>query len=127
MKLDVLKRFAIDLANLSHCKRLKVGCIIFPPDFSAIYSIGYNGPPSGLPNDNCYAIPGECGCVHAEANALIKLGNVKDAIMLATTAPCIHCAGLIVNSKKIEVVWYIHEYRISHSILLEGGVDCDRI
>ncbi len=109
-KMKVFADFAENLAALSNCKRATAGCIIFPRDITAVYSIGYNGPPAGLPNDGCTGVRMQCGCVHAEANALIKLGHVTDALLLTTRAPCIHCAGLIINSRKISEVYWAQPY-----------------
>ena len=115
-KMKKFMDFAKSLAELSHCKRATAGCVICPMDFSQVYAIGYNGPPSGLPNDGCTNKPKECGCIHAEANALIKLGDIHDALLLTTRAPCFHCAGLIINSKKISQVHYIQPYTDSRGI-----------
>lgn len=101
----------MDLAQLSTCKRAKVGCVVVPDDLSMVYSIGYNGPPAGEPNDSCTGEQGRCGCVHAEANAVVKLGPVTEAVLVCTTAPCLACAGLIVNCRKIHCVVYGLAYR----------------
>ncbi len=126
-KLEVFTAFAESLAKLSTCKRAAVGCVIVPADYSAVYAIGYNGQPSGEPHDACLRdLPGQCGCVHAEANALVKLGDVRDATLISTTAPCLACAGLIINSKKIERVLYRSTYRTSAGMLLleRQGIPC---
>lgn len=105
-KLAAFKNFALALGKLSHCKKREVGCIIFPHDYHQIFSIGYNGPPAGLPNDMCTMLD-FCGCIHAEANALLKLNEVHDkAVLLCTLAPCVRCAGLIINSRRIDTVLY---------------------
>jgi deoxycytidylate deaminase len=110
-KLEVFTSLAERLATLSTCKRYSVGCVIVPEDLTSVYAIGYNGPPSGEPNDSCLGVTGGCGCLHAEANAMTKLGQVRDALLICTVAPCWQCAGLILNSKKIGRVKYVHEYR----------------
>jgi len=107
----VFTEFAERLASLSTCKRNQVGCVIIPTDFSAIFAIGYNGPPSGEPNDACIDSPGNCGCIHAEANAIAKLGAATNAMLISTVCPCWQCAGLIINCKKISRVMFIHPYR----------------
>lgn len=110
-KLRAFVRFAVDLSDLSTCKRLKVGCVVVTPELTEVLAIGYNGPPSGTSNDSCR---GEtpCGCVHAEANALVKLKSAKDHLILITTkSPCEHCAGLILNSRSIESLIYVDDYR----------------
>ncbi len=112
-KLKVFQRFAEGLADLSVCRRLAVGCIIIPSSLTEVLAIGYNGPPARESNDTCRDIENNCGCVHSEANALIKLhtGEASDLILITTTIPCEHCAGLIINSAKIATVIYQHKYR----------------
>lgn len=118
-------KFMTDLEDLSVCKRSKCAAIVYPGDFTRILSIGYNGPPSGLNHDHCTGQEGLCGCVHAEANAIIKLNDaVKNATMLCTMSPCYHCAGLIINSRSIGAVAYVSEYRDTTGLLLlkEAGI-----
>ncbi len=105
--------FTIGLGQLSTCKRLKVGAIIIPQEMTEVLSIGYNGPPVGKDNMGCReASVGSCGCVHAEANALLKLrGRHYGLVMILTRSPCEHCAGLIINSRCIDAIVYIDEYR----------------
>ena len=121
----VFAQFATDLAGLSSCKRAQVGAVVFPRDFSEILAIGYNGPPAGLSNDRCNGLPGRCGCIHAEANAIAKLSTRdRDLVMLCTTSPCIQCAGLIINCGRIAVVDFITEYRDVYGLttLRDAGI-----
>jgi dCMP deaminase len=62
-------RLAKSWAMLSHCARKKVGAIIVKD--KVIISDGYNGSPTGFPNQ-CEDIKGETMwyVLHAEANAL---------------------------------------------------------
>ena len=101
------------LESLSVCKRLQVGAIIFPTDCSAIYSIGYNGPSKHLPNDSCSGVPGNCGCIHAELNAVIKFNNdfAKPSLLYTTKSPCEACARVILNCSSIVGVIWSEEYR----------------
>jgi deoxycytidylate deaminase len=111
-KLLVFANFAVGLASLSTCKRTKVGSIVVPQDLSEVLAIGYNGPPAGLPNNQCRDRVGDCGCVHSEANAMVKLRTrARDLVFIATVSPCEACAGLIINSKAIAAVVYLEEYR----------------
>jgi deoxycytidylate deaminase len=110
-KLSIFYDWAADLAQLSTCHRAKVGCIITPFDLSCISAIGYNGLPKGEDNSSCTKEKGACSCIHAEANALIKLRDRRNSILFTTTSPCQHCAGLIVNSGVIRVVVYAKCYR----------------
>ena len=95
-------------AKLSYCVRRKVGCVIVDQD--RIVSIGFNGTPPGF--ENVCEIDGKTRSevIHAEDNALKKLNYSAEGMCLfVTTAPCIHCAKIIVNSN-VSVVYYDDEY-----------------
>ena len=109
-KLRSFTDFTHSLASHSTCKRASVGAIVVDMDLTVVRAIGYNGQPRLLPNDGCTGVKGMCGCVHAEANAICKLGD-KGRLMICTTAPCTRCAGLIINSGIIEAVLYKNLYR----------------
>lgn len=106
-----MARWAKQAAELSTCGRLQVGCLIVDHTFTDVLAIGYNGQPAGRPNTGCLAgCPGSCGCVHAEANALIKLRHrSRHMFMFCTHSPCEHCAGLIINAGISEVfAWELY-------------------
>lgn len=123
-KLHAFWRFAAGLSDLSTCRRRAVGCVVADPGLTSVLAIGYNGPPRGLPNDRCREAEGACGCIHAEANALVKLRGGGGLALLTTTSPCEHCAGLIVNCGKVATVIYGDAYRDSSglAVLLAAGV-----
>lgn len=103
-----LGRFAQSIAALSVCKRKKVGCIVFDEAFTQVFSMGYNGPPAKIAHEYCSGESRACGCIHAEANALLKLQTSrKDLILLSTTSPCHYCAGLIINHPAVAEVQFI--------------------
>lgn len=100
-------------AELSHCKRRQVGCVIVK-DHTPI-AIGYNGTPEGW--DNC--CEGSDGLtlphvIHAEANAVGKLaanvGGGRGASVFVTIVPCLSCA-IQLASAKIKELYYAEEYR----------------
>ena len=126
-KLKTFIKIGKALESLSTCKRLQVGCIIFPVDCSAIYSIGYNGPSKLRNNDSCTSEQGNCGCVHAEINALVKFNNdfVKSSLLYTTKSPCIDCARLILNCTSIKGVIWSEEYRSLEGVhqLKDVGLD----
>lgn len=128
-KLQTMAAFATDLAQLSACKRAQRAAVVFPFDFSSVHAIGYNGPPIGVSNDACTSGEGTCGCVHAETNAVVKLGDVRDAVLYTTTYPCLLCAGLILNSRKIVRVIYGDAYRDGSGVdrLISAGVPVEPI
>lgn len=122
-KIKLFNGFVRELRTLSTCKRAQVGAIIVTRDLSEILAIGYNGRPSHCPNDGCREEVGQCGCIHAEANALIKR-RPGTGVMICTVCPCEHCAGLIVNSKAVTHVLYDMPYRndLGIYVLHNGGV-----
>jgi deoxycytidylate deaminase len=118
-KLETFFGFAESISHLSTCKRLQCGAIVFPIDCTHVLSIGYNGPPAALPNDSCTNEQGQCGCIHAEINAIAKLGAVnKPCIMYCTTAACEGCARLILNCSSIVAFAWRRPYRTVHGLEL---------
>lgn len=112
IKQSLFMNFCTHLSALSTCKRSQLGCIIVPPDYSQILSIGYNGQPRGLNNEGCqFMHPGNCGCVHAEMNALLKCVSSEPCIMFCSESPCVLCAGMIINYSKITAVIFKKLYR----------------
>lgn len=102
--------FAKDIAKRSTCSRLQVGSVVASADLTQVYSFGFNGVAKGLPNGCLRGTPGDCGCLHAEENALIKLLVHGPAVMFVTTAPCERCQMRILNSS-IKLVYFDIEYR----------------
>ena len=108
---NVLMKFALLLSTRSTCERLRVGCIITSSDFQRVYSYGYNGNARGFPNQCDSLEPGKCGCIHAEANALIKCSIMdSEKVIFLTQSPCKMCAKMIVNSGASRV-YYHANYR----------------
>lgn len=111
-------------AQRSTCDRRIVGCIITTMDGTSIVSLGYNGNARGLPDGCDSKEVGACGCIHAEANALIKAPYHQGPLHLyTTTAPCLACAKLILNSQ-VKVVYFKEDYRSYEGVkvLLQHGV-----
>ena len=110
-RMSLMVRTVRDIARLSTCKRLRVGCLVVTPDLSEILAFGYNGPPAGEPNESCRGVT-PCGCVHADVNALVKTrSNKRGLVMILTHSPCEACAGLIINGGLVARVDYLREYR----------------
>ena len=96
---EVYMRMAEELAKRSTCERLQVGTVITDAALENVLAIGYNGNARGLPNSCDSAVPGNCGCIHSEVNALVKAsGTVKDKVVFVTNSPCVACAKLMINS-----------------------------
>jgi dCMP deaminase len=108
---EVYMRMAEELAKRSTCSRLQVGTVVTDARLENVLAIGYNGNARGLPNRCDSTVPGQCGCIHSEVNALIKApGSVKDKVVFVTNSPCVMCAKLIINSG-VTHVFYRHAYR----------------
>jgi dCMP deaminase len=122
---EVYMRMAEELAKRSTCARTQVGSVITTADLTQVLGIGYNGNARGLPNRCDSPEPGRCGCLHSEANALIKAGaQVEGKLMFVTVSPCVMCAKMIINSN-VARVYYRTPYRdpAGLEVLREGGVD----
>ncbi len=108
---EVYMRMAEELAKRSTCARLQVGTVVTDAQLENVLAIGYNGNARGLPNRCDSTVPGQCGCIHSEVNALIKApGSIKDKVVFVTNSPCVMCAKLIINSG-VSHVYYRRAYR----------------
>lgn len=120
-------KMASEWAQLSHCTRKKVGSLIVKNGM--IISDGYNGTPSGFPND-CEDPHGitQWYVLHAEANALLKISkstnSSKDATLYITLSPCKECSKLILQAGITRVV-YRDGYKDTSGIdfLRSAGID----
>ena len=122
---EVYMRMAEELAKRSTCARTQVGSVIATGDLTQVLGIGYNGNARGLPNSCDGPEPGRCGCIHSEANALIKAGaQTLGKVMFVTYSPCVMCAKMIVNSN-VARVYYRNAYRDASGldVLRLGGVE----
>lgn len=120
-------RMAQQWAQLSHCKRKKVGALIVKDRM--IISDGYNGTPSGFENE-CEDENGETKwyVLHAEANAILKVAgstqSCKGATLYLTLSPCRDCAKLI-HQAGIKRLVYIRKYSDTSGLefLAKAGVE----
>ncbi len=120
-------RMAMIWAENSYCIRRKVGALIVKDNM--IISDGFNGTPSGFENicedENNVTKP---YVLHAEANAITKVAassnSSKNATIYVTSAPCIECAKLIIQSG-IKRVVYSEMYRVDDGckLLERAGVE----
>lgn len=121
---EVYMRMAEELAKRSTCARNQVGSVITDAELTQVLGIGYNGNARGLPNRCDSSEPGRCGCIHSEANALIKAGaQTPGKVMFVTVSPCVMCAKMVVNSN-VAKVFYRNAYRDPTGVetLRAGGV-----
>lgn len=116
-KHEMMMQIAEVVKVRSSCSRLQVGCIVSNFELTRILAIGYNGMEAGGKNECDSRVPGNCGCIHAEVNALIKVTEPGDKVVFVTTAPCLTCARLMVNAG---VIWlYYHRpYRDTSGVEL---------
>ena len=117
-------RMAQQWATLSHCTRKKVGALIVKEGM--IISDGYNGTPTGFPND-CEDAQGITlwYVLHAEANAIMKVArstnNARNATLYLTHSPCRECSKLILQAGITRLV-YLNSYKDASGLeLLEKG------
>jgi dCMP deaminase len=121
-------------AELSHARRLHVGCIIVKDD--RIISIGYNGMPAGWDNNCEDEVNGELKTksevLHAETNAIAKLARSVesglDSDLFVTHSPCLDCAKLIYQSG-IKRVFFGHAYRDNSGVdfLRKSGIEVEQL
>jgi dCMP deaminase len=108
---EVYMRMGEELAKRSTCSRLQVGTVITDARLENVLAIGYNGNAKGLPNRCDSTVPGNCGCIHSEVNALVKAsGGPSDKVVFLTDSPCVMCAKLMINSG-VSHVFYRRLYR----------------
>ena len=127
-KLDVVYlRMAKEWATNSKCKRSQVGCLVVKN--KTIISDGYNGTPTGFPNECEDSENNTLGYVlHAEANAITKLAkntvSAFESTMYVTLSPCYDCAKLIIQSG-IKRIVFSEFYRNTTSLdlLNQAGIE----
>jgi dCMP deaminase len=109
------------LSLRSTCSRRKVGCVITSHDYKRVFSVGYNGNASGLPN-GCDEPnkSGECGCLHAEENAIISCSEPPyvSKIIFTTVYPCKMCAKRMIQLGGVIHVFYLDDYHNMEAKLL---------
>ncbi|MEW6534580.1 MAG: hypothetical protein AB1454_03030 [Candidatus Auribacterota bacterium] len=132
-KEEMYMRMALILSARSTCRRKdingtikRVGCVITTSNLNNVLSVGYNGNASGL-DDRCDNPdqPGNCGCLHAEENAIAKChAPDRDKIMFSTDAPCKRCAKFIIQNG-FRKVYYLRKYRSCEGLELLAKVSIE--
>lgn len=107
-----------NLAKMSLATRSKVGALVYKD--GRVVSMGWNGMPSGLPNEEIeYYKDGVLTtnplALHAEGNALMKCARLtgsttEGATLFVTMSPCMDCVKLIIQAGICKVL-YRDEYR----------------
>lgn len=124
-------KMAAQWAQLSHCKRKKVGALIVREGM--IISDGYNGTPSGFENQ-CEDENGDTKwyVLHAEANAITKVArstnNARNATLYLTLSPCRECSKLV-HQIGVRRLVYMDEYKDASGLnfLRQAGVEVVQI
>jgi dCMP deaminase len=111
---------AHSFAKRSTCKRLSVGAVITSTDYRKVLSVGYNGNATKLPNCCDRETPGNCGCLHAEENAVINCDSPRyvEKMVFVTHLPCPMCAKRLINLGGVLTVGYATDYRDKTAIKL---------
>ncbi|AWY05230.1 deoxycytidylate deaminase [Gordonia phage Margaret] len=127
-----LMELAHTVALRGTCSRLQVGALAVRG--GQILSTGYNGAPAGL--EHCYHRPGAIEpcfqSIHAEANAVAcaaRYGvSLEGATLYVTDAPCLSCAGLIINAG-IDAIRFDRPYRDRTGIqrLYDAGLSVQEV
>lgn len=117
---DIYMRLALMMAERSTCSRLSVGCVITSDDYRYVYGVGYNGNAAGLPNQCDRETPGNCGCLHAEENAVINCTAPRHLPkrVFTTHLPCEYCAKRLINLGTVKRVYYHTDYRLKRGLEL---------
>lgn len=125
---EMLMEIARIVARRSTCNRAQVGAVVAQD--GRIVSTGYAGAPSGLPHCDPHICNAENPCtrtVHAEAGAISYAARsgirLEGATLYCTHCPCKSCAGLIINSGIVRVI-YLKPYRLTEGLdlLKEVGI-----
>jgi dCMP deaminase len=119
---EVYMRMAEELAKRSTCARLQVGTVITDGALEHVVSLGYNGNARGFPNRCDSDVPGACGCIHSEQNAVVKAdGHLREKVAFVTASPCVMCAKLLIQAN-VTHLFYREPYRKADGLrILEGG------
>ena len=117
---DIYISAALRMSQRSTCARLRVGCVITSEDSRYVFGIGYNGNATGLPNECDSTEVGNCGCLHAEENAVIncRSSRAERKVVYCTHLPCKLCAKRLINLGGVMRVVYLNDYRIRDSLAL---------
>lgn len=92
-----------EVANLSVCRKRKVGCVVTKND--EVISYGFNH--GFFEQCSCSLTEKNPHCLHAESMALVGTDDLYSGATLETTyAPCINCAILIVQKKIAKVIYH---------------------
>lgn len=131
---EMLMEMAKTVARRGTCSRLQVGAVFSKE--GRIIVTGYNGVPKNQPHCNhecdcgrkdpylshspdCQAVLPCTLASHAERNGIdfaARMGlSLEGSELHVTHMPCLSCAGSLINVG-VEVVTYLHNYRIQDGV-----------
>lgn len=126
-------RLALEARTWVKGPDLGVGACVVSPD-RRLFSLGYSGLPRGMADtEERITLPEykDYHMVHAELNAILNAGrSLVGWTIYATTCPCAHCAGAIIQAGIARVVspppmrgnrWHRHHLE-GREALREAGV-----
>jgi len=121
-KVETMLDIAEVVSRRSTCSRLQVGAVLTDARMEQLW-VGYNGGAKGGKNTCKRGEPGNCGCLHAEVNAVIKSPGDIEKYAFLTHSPCEACATALVNAHVI-ALWFRQEYRepLGLLVLADAGV-----
>ena len=100
------------VSEQSHAKRKQVGCTIVTT--TGLVALGWNGMPSGYPNQCEISGVTNPLVIHAERNALDKMSregvSPLGSIVFTTLSPCIECAKSLA-AVGVSAVYYRDHHR----------------
>ena len=102
------------IASRATCPRRQVAAILVDAG-GKLVSIGYNGPPGGMPHCIDTPCPGaldqsgdtsRCIAVHAEVNAILQAQSSRRMphVLYCSTTPCFNCAKMLITEGVKRVV-----------------------
>ena len=132
---DRFMRLAKEVSTWSKDPKTKVGCVIVD-DKRRVISVGYNGFPRGVPDDEHLLNDREdklARVVHAELNAILSAGNpmrLEGATLYCSLYPCNECAKSIIQSGIAVIIApypgngeWSDAWAISDQMFTDSGVD----
>lgn len=127
----ICMNIAHEIAKRSYDEKMKVGCVIVSSDYRQVYSWGFNGNASGLPNKRDSLESGKSGFIHAELNACISCSVHRSfpKIVFCTHLPCKDCSKALIQLGVIEV-YYKEDYPLDQTaltILPQCGIKIMRV
>jgi dCMP deaminase len=103
----IFMSMALTLAERVTCLRKRVAAVFTDAKMHRVLCFGYNGNVAGGPNQCDALLEGNCGCTHAEINALTKsVSSLEGSTCFVTLSPCFACAKVLINRGVTRVVYY---------------------